>query len=101
MNNMNLNKEKFLSLVSKEKVNTAERNRERIRNREMYRVSVSIALKVLNRMDELDWSKDRLSDELDLPMEKIEEIISGKYNHTLCTLVKIQKVMGIPILINR
>ena len=44
------NKERFLSLVSKEKTNTLEKNRERIKNRAMLRESQQIAIKVLKKL---------------------------------------------------
>ena len=97
---MNLNKEKFLSLVSNVKTNTVERNQERIRNREMSRVSSSIALKVLNRMDDLGWDNNRLSQELDIPLGFVNKIISGKYNLSLNTLMNIQRTLNIKIIIS-
>lgn len=96
---MNLNKEKFLSLVSNVKTNTVERNQELIRNREMSRVSSSIALKVLNRMDDLGWDNNRLSQELDIPLGFVNKIISGKYNLSLNTLMNIQRTLNIKIII--
>lgn len=94
----NINKEKFMALVSKEKVDTYERNKERIRNRKMLRESRTIALKVLNRIDELGWSQKKLADEMEVSPQQITKIVSGKANLTLESQVKIQDVLNIPIL---
>lgn len=96
----NINKERFLALVSKEKVDTYERNKERIRNRKMLRESRTIALKVLNRIDELGWSQKRLADEMEVSPQQITKIVSGKANLTLESIVKIQTILEIPILVS-
>lgn len=96
----NINKERFLALVSKEKVDTYERNKERIRNRKMLRESRTIALKVLNRIDELGWSQKRLADEMEVSPQQITKIVSGKANLTLESIVKIQAILEIPILVS-
>ena len=94
----NINKEKLMNLVSPEKVNTSERNKERIRNRKMLRESRAIALKILNRLDELGWSKKRLADEMGLLPQQITKFVSGKENLTLESQVKLQEALDIPIL---
>lgn len=93
---MTTNKERFLALVSKEKTNTLERNRARIKNREMLRESQRIALKVLARLDELDWSQKDLADKMNVRPQQISKIVSGKENFTLETLIKLQNVLDIP-----
>lgn len=97
---MTTNKEKFKTLVSTEKVNTYEKNKERIRIREMLRESSTIALKVLNRIEDLGWSQKRLADEMEVSPQQITKIVSGKANLTLESIVKIQKVLEIPILVS-
>ncbi|MCR9171097.1 MAG: helix-turn-helix transcriptional regulator [bacterium] len=91
-------KEKFQALVSKEKTDTLERARERIKNREMLRESRAIALKVLVRLDELGWKQRKLAEALDVSPQQVSKIVSGKENLTLSTLVKLQKVLDIPLL---
>lgn len=92
------NKEKFLSLVSKEKTNTLERNRERIKNRAMLRESQQIAIKVLKKIDELGWSKKDLADALGVVPQQITKIVSGQENLTIDTQIKLQNALDIPIL---
>ena len=58
------NKEKFLRLVSDEDTNTLGRIEERIANRDSQRIAFDIALKILDRLDQLGWSQKRLAEEL-------------------------------------
>lgn len=92
------NKEKFSTLVSKEKTNTLERNSERIKNRAMLRESQQIAIKVLKKLDELGWSQKALAVKLDVSPQQVTKIVSGKENLTIETQIKIQNVLDIPIL---
>jgi transcriptional regulator with XRE-family HTH domain len=98
MNKMNFDKNKFNSLVSTEKTNTIAKVKERVKNREMLRASHDIALKVLIRLDELDWKKTDLAEKLGVSKQQVSKITSGKENHTLETIVKLEKILDIPIL---
>jgi transcriptional regulator with XRE-family HTH domain len=93
-----MKKEKFKSLVSKEKTNTAQKNKERINNRVRLRESQNIAMKVLDKLDEPGWSQKRLADEMGVSPQQITKIVSGKANLTLESIVKIQAILDIPIL---
>lgn len=95
---MKTNKEKFNALVSKEKTNTLDRNRMRIKNRARLRESQNIALKVLDKLEEPGWSQKRLAEELNVSPQRVNKIVKGKENLTLETQVELQKVLGIPIL---
>lgn len=92
------NKEKFQNLISKEKSNTISRNRDRIKNRARLRESQDIALKVLNKLDDLGWSQRKLAEELKVTPQQVNKIVKGKENLTLETQVKLQQVLDIPIL---
>lgn len=92
------NKEKFKALVSAEKANTVERNRERIKNRAMLKESQNIALKILVKLDEPGWSQIRLAKEMDVTPQQVNKIVRGKENLTLETQVKLQSILDIPIL---
>lgn len=92
------NKEKFLALVSPEDSGTLERNRERIKNREMLRESQQIALKVLFKLDELGWTQKDLADKMGVSPQQIYKITSGKENLTIATQIKLQNILDIPIL---
>lgn len=95
---MKTTRERFLELVSKEPDDTAEKNRERIRNRAMYRASRDIAFKVLTRLDELGWTQKHLAEKMNVTPQYVNKIVRGKENFTLETLVKLQQILDIPIL---
>ena len=92
------NKEKFNNLVSDETTDTVKRNRARIKNRARLRESQSIALKVLDKLDELGWSQRKLALAMDVSPQQITKIVKGKENLTLETQTKLQEILDIPIL---
>lgn len=92
-----LNKEKFLSLVSDEKPDTVKRNKERIKNREWLNISQNIALDVLNKIDELKWTKEILAKKMNISIDEVNKICSGKTNLTLDIIVSLQKVLKIKL----
>jgi transcriptional regulator with XRE-family HTH domain len=92
------NKEKFKNLVSDEKTDTIQRNRTRIKNRARLRESQAIALKVLDKLDELGWSQRKLAQAMDVSPQQITKIVKGKENLTLETQTKLQDILDIPIL---
>jgi transcriptional regulator with XRE-family HTH domain len=92
------NKERFLKLVSDEKTDTIERNRERIKNRAMLKESQKIALKILLKLDELSWTQKDLAKKMGVSPQQVNKIVSGKENLTLETQIKLQNILDIPIL---
>jgi transcriptional regulator with XRE-family HTH domain len=92
------NKEKFLTLVSKENSKSLEINRERIRNRAMLRESQQIAMKVLSRLDELGWPQKELADRMSVSPQYISKILKGKENLTIETQIALQEILDIPVL---
>lgn len=92
------NKEKFLALVSQTDHSTLEQVKWRIKNREMLRESQKIALKILTRLDELNWTQKDLAREMEVSPQQINKIVSGKENLGLGTQIKLQKLLDIPIL---
>jgi len=92
------NKEKFKKIVSDETTDTVKRNRSRIKNRARLRESQSIALKVLDKLDELGWTQRKLAFAMDVSPQQITKIVKGKENLTLETQTKLQTILDIPIL---
>jgi DNA-binding XRE family transcriptional regulator len=82
----------FLELVSSEKTNSVEKNRA------MLRESQNIALKVLDKLDEIDWSQRKLAIEMGVSPQQIIKIVKGQENLTLETQIKLQNILNIPIL---
>lgn len=92
------NKEKFIALVSPETTNTVAKNRDRIKNRAMLRESQNIALKVLDKLEEIRWSQRKLAKEMGVTPQQITKIVKGQENLTLETQIKLQSILKIPIL---
>lgn len=92
------NKEKFLRLVSEEKTATLEKNKERIENRAMLRESQKIALKILSKLEELNWTQKDLAREMSVSPQHINKIVKGKENFSIDTQIKLQTILDIPIL---
>jgi transcriptional regulator with XRE-family HTH domain len=92
------NKEKFIALVSPETTNTVAKNRDRIKNRAMLRESQNIALKVLEKLEEIRWSQRKLAKEMGVTPQQITKIVKGHENLTLDTQIKLQSILKIPIL---
>ena len=75
-------------------------NQKRIKNREWLHHSQDIALKTLNKLDDLSWSRTFLSDKLNITTGELNEILTGKRDITLKVLVGLQDILQIPILVN-
>jgi transcriptional regulator with XRE-family HTH domain len=94
---MTPDKKKFKDAVSKEETTSVKRNKERINNRLWLRESQEIALKVLTKLDDLDWTQRRLAVEMGVSPPQIAKIVSGNQNLTLATIVKLQNVLDISL----
>ena len=92
------NKEKFQRLVSQQSTNIVAKNKSRIKNRARLRAAQDIALKVLNRLDDLGWKQKKLASEMDVSAQQITKVVSGKENLTLDTIVKLENILNISIL---
>lgn len=92
------NREKFNQLVSKEKTDTLEKNKARIKNRLMLKESQRIALKVLLKLDELGWTQKDLAEKMEVSPQYINKVVKGQENITLETQIKIQSLLDLPIL---
>ncbi len=97
---MKNNKDTFLEMVSNEASSTLQNIKQRKENRAMLSVSKKIALKVLMRLDELNWKQKDLALKLAVSPQQVNKIVSGKENLTLDTLVKLQEVLEIQFLIS-
>ena len=95
---MTTNKEKFLAIVSKEKTKTLEKNKERIKNRAMLHESQQIAIKVLKKLEEKGWLQKDLANEMNVSPQQVNKIVKGQENLTLETQIKLQNILGIPVL---
>ena len=92
------NKEKFLNLVSYEESGTKEKIHWRIENKYWLRSSQSIALLILQRLDELNWTLHKLSEELNTSFTSTRKFLSGSEDFSLSLLLRIQKVLQLNLL---
>lgn len=92
------NKEKFLALVSETDHSTLKQVEWRIKNRDMLRESQRIALKILAKLDKLNWTQKDLAREMGVSPQQVSKIVSGKENLGLETQKKLQNILDIPIL---
>jgi ribosome-binding protein aMBF1 (putative translation factor) len=94
------NKEKFLALVSDDVTQTMARNQERIANRAWLYQSQEIAMSILDRLEDLDWTQRVLAEKMGVSPQQVNKIVKGKENLTLETLTKLQTILDIPIFAN-
>lgn len=92
------NKKKFLEFVDRHDPSTMTDVKFRTENREMIRESQNIALKILMRLDELDWGQVDLARELGVADQQVTEMLSGKINFEIQTLSRLQTILNIPLL---
>ncbi len=92
-------KEKFQTLVSPVKTKTNQRIKDRDANKPHLEISQAIAIKVLEKLDKLGWSQKELALKKGVSPQQISKIVRGTENLTLESLVKIEKVLGIQLLV--
>jgi transcriptional regulator with XRE-family HTH domain len=84
-------------LVTGESPETSKKNKERIAKRAMLRESQKTAIKVLEKLDELDWTQKDLAERMGVSPQYVSKMLKGKENFTLETLVSLQEILDIPI----
>lgn len=92
------NKDKFLTLVSKEETRTINRAKERLSRKGFLKISKMISIKILVRLDELKWKHVDLAKNMGVTPQQVNKWIKGKENFTLETLVKLSNVLGIELI---
>jgi antitoxin component HigA of HigAB toxin-antitoxin module len=92
------NKEKLKKLVTCVDPSLISEINERIKNREMLLESQNIALQVLIKLDELNWTQKRLAEAVGLSLKQVSNMLSGKQNLPLESLLKLEKVLNIGLL---
>ena len=90
---MSTNKEKFLKLVSEDTANTVEWMKERKRNRSLYLFSGKLALAILHRLDQLNWTQTRLAEEMGVTKQQVSKWVSGKENFKIETILKMGEIL--------
>jgi antitoxin component HigA of HigAB toxin-antitoxin module len=80
---------------------TASRWREeaewRRANRAWLRRSQAIAVKILDKMDEMHWTQSQVAEKLGCSQQYVSRIVKGSENLTLEMLSKIEDALGIQV----
>lgn len=92
------NKEKFTTLVSKESTKTVSRAKVRIARRGYTRISQQIALAVLERLDQLNWTQKKLAEEMGVSPQIINKWVKGHENFTIDTIEKLSERLGMELI---
>lgn len=62
--------------------------------------STAISLLILDRLDELNWSKEDLGKKLDVSIDIVTKYVSGKENFTLSQICQLENVLSIKLLVD-
>ncbi len=88
------NKQKLLELVSENTSNSIERAKERLARREFAKLSILIAMSMLERLEELNWSQKKLAEKMNVSPQLVNKWLKGHENFTIETLTNLGKVLG-------
>ena len=59
--------------------------------------SADIALRILDALDELNWKKAKLAQEMGVSPQQVSKYVKGEENFKLETLCNLEKVLGIEL----
>jgi ribosome-binding protein aMBF1 (putative translation factor) len=66
-------------------------------NKDWLRKSAAIALRILDALDELNWKKAKLAQEMGVSPQQVSKYVKGEENFKLETLCNLEKVLGIEL----
>lgn len=90
---------KFTDIVSKDKVSGFETAaRQDMSNRAWLDKSFEIALLILARVKELNWTQVKLAQEMNVSPQYVNKIVKGRENLTLETIALLETVLGIKLI---
>ncbi len=92
------NKDKFLSLVSKEETKTVARAKARLAKKSYSKLSNLIAFEILEQLDELSWSQKKLAEKMNVSPQQVNKWVKGNENFTIATLARLGEVLGIELI---
>lgn len=92
------NIEQKLAQIVENKVSTWKQDAEwRRANRKWLNKSAAIAMQVLDRLDELDWSQKQLAEKLGTTPQYISKLCKGHENLTLKNIAQLEDVLQISL----
>jgi ribosome-binding protein aMBF1 (putative translation factor) len=66
-------------------------------NKAWLRKSAAIALRILDALEELNWKKAKLAQEMGVSPQQVSKYVRGEENFKLETLCNLEKVLGIEL----
>ena len=66
-------------------------------NKAWLRKSAAIALRILDALEELNWNKAKLAQEMGVSPQQVSKYVKGEENFKLETLCNLEKVLGIAL----
>jgi ribosome-binding protein aMBF1 (putative translation factor) len=66
-------------------------------NKAWLRKSAAIALRILDALDDLNWKKAKLAQEMGVSPQQVSKYVKGEENFKLETLCNLEKVLGIEL----
>lgn len=91
-------KEKYLKRIAGQETDAIKEAKDRVENRNWLRESKKLALKILIRLDELEWTQRTLSSKLGVSPQYVNKLLKGNEKFGFDTIVKLQEVLDLPIL---
>ncbi|NLX81036.1 MAG: helix-turn-helix transcriptional regulator [Proteiniphilum sp.] len=96
---MENNKEKFLSFVAKEtSKDILEDAKYYVENSDFIRFSNNIALLILDRLDQLKWTRKQLAEAIGVSPQQVSKWVKGGENLTISTIINISNALGFNLL---
>lgn len=92
------NKEKFLSIVSKEETKTVARAKARLAKKNYTKLSHKIAIAILMQLTELGWRQVTLASKMGVSAQQVNKWVKGNENFTIETLTNLSTVLGINLI---
>ena len=92
------NSEKIKNLAVTTDRNPVKELEARRLNRQRLKESGRIAILVLDKLDELNWSQKILAEKLSVSPQYVNKIIKGQENLTLDTIIKLENILDIVVL---
>jgi len=90
---------KFTDIVSKDTVSGFETAaRQDMANKAWLDKSFEIALLILARLKELNWTQAKLADEMKVSPQYVNKIVKGRENLTLETIALLETALGISLI---
>lgn len=91
-------KEKYLKRIAGQETDAIKEAKERVENRSWLRESKKLALRILIRLDELEWTQKNLSSKLEVSPQYVNKLLKGNEKFGFDIIVKLQEILELPIL---